>query len=70
MGCQSNRPLFVGGLTSVIKQKSHIWLFQAASVVMVKQQDGDKKNFKKQQLCSQGLAGLNVRDAKSKQLWY
>jgi hypothetical protein len=27
------------------KAKSHIWLFHVASVVMVKQQDGDKKGL-------------------------
>jgi hypothetical protein len=26
------------------KAKSHIWLFHVASVVLVKQQDGDKKD--------------------------
>jgi hypothetical protein len=43
MGFQSNQPLLAGGSTSGIKQKNHIWLFHVNTVVIVKQQDGDKK---------------------------
>jgi hypothetical protein len=35
--------MLAGGLTSG-RKKSHIWLFHVASVVMVKQQDGDKNH--------------------------
>jgi hypothetical protein len=47
MGCQSNQPLLAGGLTPGIKQKSHIWLSHITYVVIVKQQDGDKKTIAK-----------------------
>jgi hypothetical protein len=39
---QSNQPLLAGGLTSGVKQRAiSVCLFHVASVLMVKQQDGD-----------------------------
>jgi hypothetical protein len=43
MGCQSNQPLLAGGSTSGMKQKPYLAASCIASVVIVKQQDGDKK---------------------------
>jgi hypothetical protein len=44
MGCQDNQPLVAGGLTSGIKQKPYLAVSYYVPLVIVKQQDGDKKN--------------------------